>query len=128
MAITPCVPCGCIPGNIQEQTFKQDVLIVLCAILAASGGGSTPITATPYAQVSVAAAAVPNAYASQGFASVKELTVINTTDADLEFQFDGSGAGIVHNTVLSNSIRTISFTPATATGPVYMRYKSAAPT
>lgn len=35
MALTPCDPCSCIPGNISVDKFKQDVEIILCNILAA---------------------------------------------------------------------------------------------
>ncbi len=38
MALTPCNPCDCIGGNISDAKFKQDVIILLCSILAASGG------------------------------------------------------------------------------------------
>lgn len=33
MALTPCAPCDCIPANISNEVFKQDVIILLCAIL-----------------------------------------------------------------------------------------------
>lgn len=35
MALTPCEPCECIPANIPNDKFKQDVLVILCAILEA---------------------------------------------------------------------------------------------
>jgi len=57
MAITPCEPCDCVSPNIPNDLFKQQVLIVLCAILdalqnpplsleekAATNESETPIT------------------------------------------------------------------------------------
>lgn len=32
MVLTPCAPCDCIPANIPNDTFKQDVITLLCAI------------------------------------------------------------------------------------------------
>lgn len=40
MAITPCVPCNCIPGTIGNDKFKSDVENILCSILAAVSSGS----------------------------------------------------------------------------------------
>lgn len=28
-----CSPCDCIPGTIPNETFKQQVIVLLCAIL-----------------------------------------------------------------------------------------------
>lgn len=39
MALTPCDPCGCIPGNEQVQVWQQNMRFSLCAILAAIEAG-----------------------------------------------------------------------------------------
>jgi len=37
-----CDPCGCIPGNISNDVFKQSVLDTLCQIISnTSGGGAS---------------------------------------------------------------------------------------
>jgi len=33
--IDPCNPCSCIGGNIGDDKFKQDVLVILCDIVTA---------------------------------------------------------------------------------------------
>jgi len=43
MTLLPCSPCGCIPGNISNEKFKQDVEILLC-----NNVGSLSIPSIPF--------------------------------------------------------------------------------
>lgn len=36
MALIPCEVCDCVPGEIPNDTFKQNVLLVLCSIMEGS--------------------------------------------------------------------------------------------
>lgn len=40
--IAACDPCGCIPGNISNDKFKQDVEAILCKIVTNTSSGIPP--------------------------------------------------------------------------------------
>lgn len=47
MALPDCDPCACIPGEIPNDTFKQQTIIVLCGILTAIEEGTAAGCCTP---------------------------------------------------------------------------------
>lgn len=47
MPLTPCEPCDCISGVTQNETFKQNVQIILCQMLTAIVEGGGTITLNP---------------------------------------------------------------------------------
>lgn len=61
MALEPCEVCNCVPGEIPNDTFKQNVIVVLCALLTAieeggGGGGCCTPTTLNSGQTNVATA------------------------------------------------------------------------
>jgi len=77
MPLTPCEPCNCVPGVIPNDTFKQDVEVILCNILTVliEGGGSITLnpplnkTTTAYANSLSIKAAAGTLYLLTGYNS-----------------------------------------------------------
>lgn len=111
MAITPCAPCSCIPGNIPNDKFKQDVEILLCAIAAAvSPDSPTNHEIVPFTGASIDAAAFTSAAYLSVVTTTKVsfLEVNNQTSRALEISFDGS---TIYKYAPSGEITTIYFEP-----------------
>lgn len=97
MALEPCVPCNCIPGNISNDKFKQDVELILCAILEAFDGGGISVTIAPVNPVprfSAAFGTITDTPQNSGlFGSGSKfgyLHITNTTDATIIISSDSS--------------------------------------
>lgn len=91
MALTPCQPCSCIDGNIPNDKFKQDIEVILCAILAAAGGTPAPFTNNWNYFEQAVPASVPAAFTvalavTDGY---KWIRVLNDLNAAIELSFDG---------------------------------------
>lgn len=127
MVFTPCNPCAnCIQSNIPNDKFKQDVEFILCQILAATSGETSPL-AVFNPQISIAAVDLNAAYTNTGAVNgYKGLYIINTTDSDLEFQFGSSTIGNIDFTVQSNANKEFIFAPAKSLGSLYVRWKGGA--
>lgn len=127
MTLTPCVPCNCIGGNIDNNKFKQDVEIILCAILAAlpGPGGAAPVQLP---DVTKAFSFFTNAYQALGFVdSAKEVsyvTITNDSDGVYAVSFNNSTE---QYRILANSYKIITFDGANldATNDMYMKYVTA---
>jgi hypothetical protein len=95
MALTPCTPCGCIPGNIGNDKFKQDVEVLLCAILTAVGGPDEGLIAARFFFGSVAAAGINTStfttlVTNTGNERAVAIDVFNRTDRDMYISFNGT--------------------------------------
>lgn len=106
MPITPCDPCTCIGGNINQGTYRQSVITLLCNLV--NGGGGTPTfgrAATPLAAQQIPYTAVTTSYTQVSTAYVGVYYKIqNRTDVDLEFSLNNS-TGVLF--VEANSEETI---------------------
>lgn len=128
MALTPCAPCNCIPGNIPDDVFKQNTLIVLCEILDVLGGGGTTLGATVLPQLAVGFAALPATFTVVDFLDaqlkVRKFCVNNGTDADIEISLNGGTS--VNYRVRANSNECFDFDGLTftATQDFFIRYAS----
>lgn len=55
MALIPCVPCNCTPGNEIKETWQQNVRVTLCSILAALLNPPAPPEPVPSLAILLAA-------------------------------------------------------------------------
>lgn len=88
MAKVACQPCNCIDGNQPVDTYRQNQLIILCDLLAAS----IPVEGVfDDAVISGAAAGIPQAgvsvYANTD--PLKAVSIGNRTDVPVRISFDG---------------------------------------
>ncbi len=132
MALTPCQPCNCVPGNESTLTWQQNVRVTLCNLLAASGGGGAASAAINIPAVDIAFGAITNAYVATTFLAAageaKSVAVYNNTDADIQLSYDGVEGGPI---VPQGTFRQIDFSANGRTlvaVDIYIKYLTSAPT
>lgn len=102
MPLTPCSPCECQPGYIDNMKFKQDVEEILCSILSAlSGGGdqllgsesfTAPIPGTPIGPITGL-----NRIAMQ-------VSAVGGQPTDWSVELYGSYDGVSYGRILTHSL------------------------
>jgi hypothetical protein len=132
MALTPCNPCGCIPGNELLQTYHQNVRITLCEILAASGGGGAASVANNIPALEVLFGTITNAFVATTFLAAdgvaRSMAVFNNTNAVIQLSYDGVAAGPI---IPPGVFRQIDFAAngrVLTAADVFIKYVGAAPT
>jgi hypothetical protein len=132
MALTPCAPCNCIPGNEVTQTYHQKIRQTLCEILAASGGGGAASAVNNIPAVEVLFGAITNAYVATTFlaadAEAREIAIFNNTNAVIQLSYDGVAAGPI---IPPGVFRQIDFAAngrVLYAADIFIKYVGAAPT
>lgn len=125
--LPPCFDCGCIPPNIPDDLFKQAVLITLCNILVATGGGAeNPFEFQP--EVDIDDSAITGAYVATGFfAGMTQsnfFRISNNTDATINVRVGAAGGTF---TLLSNSSEVFS-SGIYSVDEFYLKHAGVAPT
>lgn len=117
MTLTPCEVCDCIPGEIPNDTFKQNVVVALCGVIdavEASGGGSTPLT---YSAPIAATVGVGAAQALAANANRKGLILVNTSSNNISISIGGTA--VLYSGITLNPFGTFQMDATTfATGAV----------
>jgi len=103
MTLTPCEPCNCIPGYIDNVKFKQDVEIILCAILAATGGGSGDqlIDSQSFTAIGTGVAVGP----VSGLTRIAmQVSAVGGQPTDWSVELYGSYDGVSYGRILTHSL------------------------
>lgn len=129
MALSTCDPC-CRPTDVSRSndSFKASVLIIMCAMLEALGGGTESAEAAEAnfdPVVTKLASFFTNAYQVVLTPSgpVDFYTVTNTSDALLSVSFDNGAT--VAAIIQPESSRIIDFGSSQSTAPLYSKYLTA---
>ncbi len=102
MSLTPCAPCECIQGIIQNEKFKQDIEIILCDILAAiAGTGADLLLSQSFTDLAPGAPVGP----VNGLTKVSmQVSAVGGQPTDWSVELYGSYDGIAYGRILTHSL------------------------
>lgn len=102
MPPTPCEPCNCIPGNISNDKFKQDIEVILCNIVAALAGTTDDLLVTQTFTTTTLQAAVGP---FNGLTKVAaQVHAVGGQPDDWSFEIYGSYDGVTYGRILTHSL------------------------
>lgn len=102
MPLTPCDPCNCVPGYIDNVKFKQDVEVILCGILGAlSGGGDQLLLSESFTAVASGTPVGPITGLNK---IAMQVSAVGGQPDDWSVELYGSYDGVAYGRILTHSL------------------------